>query len=298
MITAQVGVTTQHFTVPYITSAMFKAEATGLPTDALTPRGTPQQQDDQLARYILKASSEMDLFCYGASGGCLRATTDTETLRVRMSRDGFFHLSPRLTPVRALTSFSSGSDVAAMSALSDLSHVEVEQASIRVPAYPFTGFSSAGPLQFGAVASTAYEMLVTYSYVNGWPLTALSAPVSAGAVTLNVGDATGVYTGAQLIVRDPLVGDEAVTVTGVTANQVSITALVHDHLAGVQVDGLPVAFIDACVEITMGLLKRRAQEGARSPQGRRGGAESGDPGEDNLERGFGLLDGFVQVRTR
>lgn len=311
MTTPQVGATTLHPTVPYMTTAMWKAEPTGLAPDQLVAGGTPQQQEDQLAREILKASSEMDLFVYGASGGVLRATTDTETVRVRMGRDGFFRLSPRLTPVRALTGFFSGDDPAAMTQLADLSHVEVEPARIRVPAYPFTGTSSEGPLQFGVMASTAYDSLVTYSYVNGWPLTSLTTAASAGAVTITVDDATGIYTGGRLVIRDPLAGDESVTVSAVTGSDVSVSALVRDHAAGVQVDGLPQALIDSCTEITTGLIKRRSQQSVRvmrraqanstalRTRGQPGGYLAPEsPGQDNFTRGFALLQPFAQVRTR
>lgn len=308
---SQVGVATVHPTLPYISTAMYKAAPTGLAPDAIVAGGTPQQQEAELAREIIKASAEMDSFCYGASGGTLRATVDTEMQRLRMDREGFFRLTPRFTPVLALEAFSSGDDPAAMTDLTDLSHVEVEQTRIRVPAYPFTTVTSAGPLQFGAMATTGRDALVKYSYTNGWPLTALTSAVTAGATTLTLDDVTGVYVGTRLVVRDPLVGDEAVIVSAVSGSDVTVSPLAQDHAAGVQVDALAQVLLDACIEITTGMLKRRSQQsvkvmrrtqrssGAPVSQAQAGGYLTPEsPGLDNFARGFGLLERFVQVRTR
>ncbi|MFE5369249.1 hypothetical protein [Streptomyces mirabilis] len=301
MTTPQVGVSTIHPTQPYVTNAMFKALPTGLPTDAVTPGGTPTQQDIELAELIRKASAEMDKFCYGSSGGVLYATTDTQTLRARVDRFGRFNINPRFTPVRSLTAFSWGDDVASMTAVTDLSHVEVEPTRLVIPAYPFTGMSSAGPLQFGPRTVLNYDLRVNFSYVNGWACTALASAASAGAVTITVKDATGIFPNVtRLTLRDPTNGTETVIPSAVNGTQLTVPALTYAHSAGVQADDLPDVVPDACAEITIGLMKRKAQEAVRPAvgTGRNRHRAPAAPGEDNFNRGFGLLDSYVQVRTR
>lgn len=312
MTTPQVGVSTIHPTQPYLTLAMFKAQPTGLPTDALTPGGSPTQQDTELSELIRRASSEMDNFCYGASGGVLYATTDTQTLRSRLNRAGQFILNPRYTPVLSLTAFSWGDDAAAMTAVTDLTHVEVEPDRITVPAYPFTGVSSAGPLQFGRGAVLNQELRVNYSYVNGWACTTLATASLAAATTITVKDATGIFANVtRITLRDPTNGNETVIPTAVNGTQLTVPALAFAHAAGVQVDAMPDAIPDACGEITTGLMKRKAQasiqvvrRAQRNANQRQGGGNAGgylapdSPGLDNFTRGFGLLESYVQVRTR
>lgn len=301
MTTPQVGVSTIHPNQPYMTLGMFKAQPTGLPTDALVPGGTSQAQDIELAGLIRKASSEMDKFCYGASGGVLYATTDVQTLRSRLDRSGRFVINPRFTPVLAVTGFSWGDDVANMTTVTDLTHVEVEQDRVIIPAYPFTGMSSAGPLQFGPQTVLNYELRVNLAYVNGWACTTLANATSVGAVTITVKDATGIFANiTRVTLQDPTNGTETVIPTAVNGNQLTVPALSFAHSAGVQVDTLPDAITDACTEITVGLMKRKAQEAVRLPSGtgRNKHRAPVAPGEDNFNRGFGLLDSYVQVRTR
>ena len=304
MTTPAIGPTTRHYTRPFMTNGMYRQFPTGLALDGIVSGGQPGQQDAELARIILLASQECNSFCYGASGGVLHATNDTQTIRVQLNRWGEAKLNPRFTPVIALTALSYGIDGAAMTALTDLTHVEVEPTRIIVPMTPFTGMSSQGPLQFGRI-STAWEMRVDYSYDNGFPLTSLVGAVSAGATTFSVTDATGIYAGrTYLTIRDPINGDESFTVTSVTGTTIGCPALAYAHdptTQVVQVDGLPQDVINACGEMTSGLLERRDQNTKR-PSGRRSSnpqleGETG-PGEDNFARAYDLLRHFVQVRDR
>lgn len=301
MTTPQVGVTSYHPTAPYISTDYFRAQPTGLALDMLTPGVSDlRKQDEELARVILKASSDMDTFAYGSSGGVLWSSTDTEVLMLRLDRFGNFRLSPRLTPVVALTALSYGIDPANMTTVTDLSHAHVEQGKIIVPAAPFTGMSSVGPLQFGAIVTAARDMRVQYSYINGWPLTGLVNAVSAGAVSSVVKDPTGIYTGTTLMLRDVAQGDERIVVTGIAGNTLSHAALAHDHPAGSFTDALPEALLDACVELTKGRLKRRAQESVK-PQASRGARNAPvteSPGDDDTTRGYEILTHFLQVRSR
>jgi hypothetical protein len=304
MTTPAIGATTLHPTAPFVTTSMFRQEPTGVALDNLVAGGTPQQQEAKLSDEIMRASSDMNVFCYGASGGVLTATTDTEAMRLPVDRVGYFRLTPRFTPVRALTAFSWGVDAASMTAVTDLSHVEVELGRIGVPAYPFTGMSSAGPLQFGAPAAYGSTLWTQFSYVNGWPRTTLTAAAAQGAQSITVADATGIFAGlTQLTIRDPVGGTETFTATSVNGNTIGCPPLAYGHTPGsgtagvIQVDGLPEALITACVEITTGLLKRRAQDAVRGPAK---GKQVSDTaaGEDNFSVGYEMLHDFIQVRAR
>lgn len=302
MTTPAIGATTMHPTVPFMTTSMFRAEPTGLTVDNMVAGGTPQQQEAELARIIKRASQEMNSFCYGKTGGTLNATADTEVMRTRIHRDGRFVISPRFTPVMALNSFSWGDDIANMTALNNLAHVEVEQSRIRIPAYPFTGMSSAGPLQFGAIGITNYDLLVQFTYINGWPLTSLTATVAQGAQTLTVADATGIYANRTVLtIRDPLGGDESFIPTAVNGTTLTVPPLQYAHTVGtgtagvIQVDGCPDDFVSACTEITSGFLKRKRAETVSKPKNE---PVDSSPGEENFARGFEILHDYEQVRAR
>lgn len=292
----QIGATAVHLTRPYMTTAMLRAKGTGLALDGLVPSGTPQQQTDALADKIREASAEMDAHCYGMDG-VLHATVDTETARARLDAQGCFRITPRLTPVRALTALSyAAAGAGGATAVTDFSGAEVDVGRIIVPGGVVTGL---GTLQFGGGAP-AGEFRVTYSYVNGWPLALLTADVTPGSPVLHLDDVTGVFEGSKLRIRDGLAADETVTVTAVAGNEVTVESLAHGHTAGAQVDGLPDVLIDACTEIVTGLLKRKSQEGVR-PQRTAARGQQGRhrrppiaAGEHHFARGLHLLAPFVR----
>lgn len=301
MTASAVGVTTRHTTLPFITTAWFRAQPTGIATDAMVPGVSDERKaDDELARFIEIASQEMNTFCYGATGGVLHATTDTETLYSRMDRLGQFKLSPRFLPVRQLTAFSFGPDPSLMSSLTDFSGVHVEEERLVVPAYAFSGSSSAGPLQFGPTVGANWRARIVYSYVNGYPLTYTTNAPTAGATSMTVVDPTGIFVGDSLRFRDPVNGDDTVTITSVSGSTIGFSATNNAHPVGCQVDGLPDDIMQACVEITKGMLKRKAQDTIK-PSGRGGPARGGEEvaaGEDNFAVGYGKLIQYQMVRFR
>lgn len=304
MTTPAYGVTSYHPTTPYMTTEYFRSQPTGLPSDNLCPWITDaRKQDDELARFILKASSEMNTFCFGATGGTLNATSDTEVLYMRMDRMGRFKIHPRFIPVQALTALSFGPDPTLMTSVTDFSAVHIEPDEIIAPAFPFSGMSSQGPLQFGAIASTAYDVRVLFTYINGFALSFTTGALSAAATSATVLDATGMFVGRQMVFRDPVNGDDVVIVSAVSGNTVTFagTPLAYQHPAGTQLDYLPEDVLESCVEITKGLLKRKAQDTIK-PSGPRGGSARGAEdqlaGEDNFAVGFGKLTPYQMVRYR
>ena len=107
-----------------------------------------------------------------------------------------------------------------------------------------------------AYGRNGYAILVTY--VNGWPHTALSAAVEAGAVSLPVYDCTGwgitnYYgtTGATGILKDSGQQESAaVASTSVTAGPGTLTlssGLNYPHPAGTIITTLPSSIEQACI---------------------------------------------------
>ena len=303
MTTPAVGLATRHRTIPYMTVAMYKQEPTALPTDSIVPRGTPQQGDAMLAEFLLRSAQEINSFCYGASGGVLHATVDTETLRLRINRFGQIIFNPRFTPVLALNSFQYGVQQSALFTMTDLSNVEVEPQRIIIPVFPFTGMSSAGPLQFGVNSVPGTEIRGVAAYVNGHPVTQLAASTAAGATSFTVQDATGIYPNfTWLTIRDGIAGTETVLATSVSGTTIGCAPLSYAHAvvagAPIQVDWLPDDITNASAELTTGMLKRKQQNTADRSARSKGESDTGSAGEDNFERAYELLSHYMQVRAR
>lgn len=100
---------------------------------------------------------------------------------------------------------------------------------------------------------------VEVTYINGWPHCSLTAPVTAGATSVQVSDCTGwaitnyqaTYTGATGRIADSG-WQEAVhcTASSVTAGPGTLTlssALNYDHAAGTIVTTLPGSIEQACI---------------------------------------------------
>lgn len=187
-----VGVVPQPRLTPYLSIDMFKNHRRrGVQVDNLVPRGSPAEQDAALAEVIESASAWVD----NTILGILAATADTELKQVNVNRRGFASIHPRFRPVIALTSFQIGATPATMRALTDLNGSAVTLNQFSVPVFPLALTSSAGPLQFGNVAAPSDQAWVQYTYQNGYPVTALTAPAAAGATQISVADTTGIVQG-------------------------------------------------------------------------------------------------------
>lgn len=191
-------------TTPYLTPDVFKNHArAGVQVENLVPKGTPAQQDYALMMVIEEAAGWVDR----EAEQTFAAHEQIITGQVNVDRKGFVHLYPPHIPVVGLTSFSIGALPSQMSALTSLSGSYVERNVIHVPVYPLASLtSSQGPIQFGGIGTPWDQAFCTYGYVNGYPVTTLTANITAGALSLPVADTTGIVAGKTWLTVYALTG--------------------------------------------------------------------------------------------
>lgn len=193
MAAANVGVTSQPRLTPYMTVDMFKNHRRrGVQVDNLVKQGRPDEQDAALAEILESASVWVDNTVLYP----LTATTDTVLDTVTPDRWGYVQIHPRFRPVISLTDFWSGPRPNMLTQATDLSVAGVRPDKIDMPIGGALSWSSnMGPLQFGGMPTTDDPVWVKYSYVNGYTVTSLAAPVAAGALAISVAECTGIVAG-------------------------------------------------------------------------------------------------------
>lgn len=191
--TAAIGVTSTQNVRPIMSVDMFKFQRRRGVSLNLVPQGTDAENDAALANIIQQASDWM----FGICMQTLHATVDTVRDTVNINRDGYARIYPRYRPVIAVTGVSFGGDVQGLQPLSSLAGIDVQTDCFAVPVSGTGGYTwtSQGPLQFGTVSAPAFQALVQYSYVNGWPHTWLTEAAAAGATQIALADTTGIIEG-------------------------------------------------------------------------------------------------------
>lgn len=241
---------------PYITVEEFKLAPTGVDVDDLVGGGSAAVNDQELANVIARASSWIDGHC----GQVLAATTDTDSFRARVSRDGMLKVHPRFTPVVSVVSASFGSQPTFMQAL-DVSTAWIEPMAV---VFPLSGTSASffGSLGFGYRFSPVSEQFVTITYVNGYANTLLSSNALSGASALIVDDLSGFTPSHQFFVYDSdktelLTVDPNFVPTSGAGSLPIVGTLSHAHTAGISVSALPPAVKQAAIYMTAAVLKAR-----------------------------------------
>ncbi len=284
------------FSTPYITAQEYLQAPTGEDATNLV-KGDQAASMVELGNLIARASSLADLRC----NQVLAATSDTESVRAAVSRDGYLHLHPRYWPILELVSLSYGTDPANIAALTDLSGVWVEPQELTVPLGSLK-FSSAGPLQFGTPAYSGSQLFVRYTYQNGYPTTLLASALNAPGTQITVADATGVIGGLTSLIIYDGAQTETVHVASVAGNVLTLSAattFAHPTV-GVSVSALPPAVKEAVILLTTSLIKTKGT-GAIIAPGMRSQNPAGKtalPGRvaDDLQLAWDLLDPFGRVR--
>lgn len=244
------------FSTPYLTIAEFKQAPTAIDVDDLVGGGTAAINDQELANVIARASSWIDSHC----GQVIASTKDTESLRAQVDRRGFLKIHPRYWPITEIVSLSYG-PLPSLLASVTASACWIEDMSI---VFPIQGFSSAfnGPIQFTGNYSTIQEQFVSLTYVNGYPNTAFSASVAAGASVLPVSDLTGFLPGMDFTIYDGAstetrVVDASFTPAEGAGNLTVSQPLAYSHVSTISVSALPPAIKQATIYVTSALLKAR-----------------------------------------
>ena len=255
-MTNAISTTSPLFTTPYLTIAEFKQAPTAIDVDDLVGGGTSGINDQELANVIGRASSWIDSYC----GQVLSSTTDTETSRGRINRQGFLTIHPRFSPVTEVVSLSYGPLPSLLTSV-DVSTLWIESQSV---VFPIQGFSTAfsGPIQFSGNYSISQEQFISMTYVNGYANTLLSASVAASVSSLPVTDLAGFTPNHQFVIYDGA-STEILTVassfvpTSGAGNLTLSSTIAYTHAKGISVSALPPAVKQAAIFVTSAILKAR-----------------------------------------
>lgn len=228
----------------YVTVDDFIAAPTGTDISQLRPGAPVQDQRAAAARVILSASNAADRICQKV----LAATVDTETGRHRVSSRGHLRIPLKNTPILEVRGISLGTVPTALVPQTDLSGVWIEDPIVMIP---YCGDTVNGRV-YGSV-----------TYVNGWAVGTLAAPVTAGATSITLDNVLGVYPGQQTRLYDGGL-DEVLTIAPSYvpgASPVTLAAPVaYDHSVGCGVSNMPPAIRQAVILLASSYVKLRGSE--------------------------------------
>jgi hypothetical protein len=122
--------------------------------------------------------------------------------------------------------------------------------------------SSAGPIQFGNGFGFrgAFDQPPSYArwqYVNGFPVTTLAAPATAGAQQIQVVNPNGILAGTPLRIEDGANRESAMPLFDGLGTTVACAPLANSHEAGAPVTALPSDVERAVALIVTALVKQR-----------------------------------------
>ena len=249
---------------PYVSlnEVKFSPTAAAIDFSNLIENASIVAQDRALSELIKRASSKADIFCYGKLG-TLNASIDTENGWYRPNRDGNITFSPSFAPILAVTDVQVGWGPG-----SGLAEITISSSNVAIDRDQFTLTSpSTLGLYFGnlgiAGGRWGYQtnMWCQYSYINGWFNSFLTASASAGATTITVTDATGLFAGMSFTIWDGM-QDETCKVASISGNVVTLTAgLSYGHGIGVNASTMPAAVKQAVIHFVVAMVKERGQGG-------------------------------------
>lgn len=300
MVISVAGTTSPTRTKPYITPDMFRTHArAGVPTDNLVKGGTPADQEAALEELIEEAASWIDSHAEQS----FFARLDTVTQQINVDSNGYTQVFPRFGPVIGVTAFSVGPYPENVTALESLAGVGVTENSFTVPVWNRGMLtSSQGPIQFGGVSAPANGAWATYSYVPGYPVARLTAPLEASDTLVSVDDTTGFVAGQTWVTLRAGRYRFKSLVTSVStadagglgfgAGDVGISAIpwaVPNPSIPIQLDALPSTLITANVLVTRALIK---QKPSFTPKG---GKKGGEVAGDDFAEAWDIISKFLHV---
>jgi hypothetical protein len=257
MATPVVSTIVRQVSRPYLTLDEYKQAPTALDYGNLVQGGNQAAQDAELTNAITRASSWIDQYC----NQILSATLDVEQQRVRLRPDGTIRIHPNYFPVVSLNSLQVGFYPGQLTTVADLSPAWIESQQI---VFPFGGvnlnYSSQGPLGLGFPGSARSETYISYSYVNGYPVSTLAVAPSAGATSIILNSGLGITAGQQLKIYDGASTEDVIVATTYTYGSATVpltTGLLYAHQVGDAVTSLPAAVKQAAIMVTSAYLKIR-----------------------------------------
>ena len=259
---------------PYISVSEYAFAPTAMDTMSLVPSGESQDQIQSLADTIQRASAWIDRFTMGmdaaAKGASLCATTSVETDLVDVI-NGTLRLVCNYKPIIMVNGVNIGASMASMSPVSSSvqSLIRFGIRTIYVPLLPFPGRNGTLLNPTPAPISIANHFVAVWSYVNGYPHTYLTEPITAGQQTCVVAPTDGgsgllgiIPNVTQMTIRDGSL-TERFTVQSVSGTTITPTVpFTNAHALPTWPDFLPVTAMpadirDACIFATTFLIKTR-----------------------------------------
>lgn len=249
---------------PYLTVAELKRSPIYTQLQKLVPGGSAADNDAELGRIITRVSAMIN----GECNQNLAATVDSEAGWAMVSDFGELRLHTRNDPVIEVLSVSVGTDPYNLVAVNDLSHVVLDPWRITLPAAAVSLYGRPGR-----------RVWAQWSYVNGYPVTTLTAASSAGDTSITVVDSTGIVPGQTALTVLDGKWLETVTPTAVAGDTLTVAPLMFAHQAGVGVNALP----DDIQEAALFLISRLHDSwslamGAITHDGTGAGKSKGAPG--------------------
>lgn len=221
------NVTTPVPSSPYLTVAELKRSPIYTQLQKLVPGGSQADNDAELGRIIMRVSAMIN----GETRQNLAATVDVEADWATVSDFGELRIHTRGNPIISVVSILVGADPYSLSAIADLSRLELDPWQITVPAGALGGV--------GGFRGRRRRVWAEWTYVTGYPVTTLAVPALAGATSVTVVDATGVVAGQTTLTVEDGKWLETVTPSGVAGNVLTVAPLEFAHQEGVGVSALP-----------------------------------------------------------
>lgn len=275
---------------PYLTQAEFLAAPTGVDLTQLMPGGTEPQNAAALNTVLSAASSYADTLCYQV----LAATIDTVAGEYRVFPDGTIRVPVEFTPLIAVNAVNIGWQANSLQPLTDLSGLWLSRKVVRIPVVGSPGWAVLNAPLPAPVQPRSGCVFAAVTYVNGYTNTTLAASAIAGATSVTVTDATGIFPGLPMtILDDQTPSTEHVTVAAsYTVGSTTVplaAATVNAHTAGTAISALPRAIKQAVICLAVHLIKTRGAESIALD------SVGGAPGKLN-EESAGYTEEFEQAQ--
>jgi hypothetical protein len=249
--------------VPYVTiqEVLNSATAASVDFSNLIPGASINAQNVALQELIVKASTEADNYCLGALG-TLCATVNTENGRYRGNRQGQFIIQPYYWPILELRSFGYGYNPGVLNNVTlnnTNTFIERNQFIITAQSGVYSG-TTYGSLDMVGGKFPANQQFCQWTYVNGFANTFSDGAVTAGATSITVDSAIGIYAGSQLTIWDGA-KDETIIIAS-SYNGTSLTLplaspLQYAHTTDVNVSALPATIKQAVIHLIVAMVKER-----------------------------------------
>lgn len=224
-----------YLATPYLTLAELKRSPIYTQLQKLMPGGSSADNDAELSQIIQRVSAMIN----GECNQILSATTDTEAGWATMSDFGELRIHTRNNPIVEVISVQVGVDPYSMTAVTDLTYALTDPWRITIPPQALRGVG-------GFWGVRGRRMWAQWTYVNGFPVTTMTAPASAGDTQITVSDVTGIIAGpggpmapGTIMTIEDGKFQELISPTAISGNTLTVAPLAYSHAVGVGVNALP-----------------------------------------------------------